>query len=290
MNAPISTYILSIIDHKAHHEIQVGGDVIDLLVDKSYENNLRERNPQLGRVEAVGDDNPYGLIVGDIVAVNHRTFYGNIGDNRAFIVKDHFEMDGKWFFKVLCEQILFKYNNKTPEPLGDTIICTEVSELSELRSEANKDINFYRYKEFGQFGTVLCGDSDLPCGTRVLTLKYAFYLVTLDGMDYFKVKKSEIVGRISGEDIVPVGKYILIEYIEPEKRHAFLDLSFVKKELGVKARILASNTLPISEMINWRTETPSGDVLVFRNQGVEYNGKRLIDIESIIWRFEYEEA
>src|SRR5580698_1041611 len=93
-----SFYLLSMVNHKETYELT---DEVTLHIDKRFENNLRERNPQLGRVECIGDDNPYGLEVGDIVAVNHFTFYGDIGSDKGYILKDHVEVDGVKLFKAV---------------------------------------------------------------------------------------------------------------------------------------------------------------------------------------------
>lgn len=286
MKANPSTYILSPIDHKKTVELTPD---LSIYIDKSYENNLRERNPQLGTVEGICDDNPYNLKVGDIVAVNHRTFYGNIGENKGFIAKDHFEIDGKKYFKVLTEQIFFKYNNKTPELLGAYIICEGVKERVELKMEANKDLNFYRQKEFKQRGTIMYGDEYLPKGTEVLVLKNAFYLITLDRIDYFKVRKDEVVAKIINEEAIPVGKHLVIEYVPEITTHAFLDLSMVKKPNTVKAKVLSGPSLTPKQMIRFKLEgnpVIGETILAWRNQGVEFNGKRIIDSEMIVGVYE----
>jgi hypothetical protein len=105
------TYILSMIDHKS--EIEISGIILTII--NSAQNNFRDRNPQLGKVEFICDtDNPLGLKVGDTVAVNHRTFYtAQAGpQGHRFQYQDHTEYEGVKLFRPLTEHIYFKYNNQ----------------------------------------------------------------------------------------------------------------------------------------------------------------------------------
>lgn len=250
-------YLLSIIDHK--HFVEFSN--ITLQIENSYENNFRERNPQLGRVEAVPEDNFLHLEVGDTVAVNHRTFYyAQIGENKGFVIKDHTVYDGVKLFRVLPEQMFLKYNNKVAEALPGFAICSNVEEKKELHLEPNEG-KFYWTKEFSQRGTC---EQGVHAGKEVLVLKNAFYLITLDKTDYFKVNENEIVAIIEGEEAIPVNGRYMVEY-EEEKSHSFLDLSAVKKPNNVTA-----------------TDENGRKLQVWRNQGVKWGDKYIIDNEMEI--------
>lgn len=285
MKSSPGTYILSMINHKETYEVT---EDIHLFINKSFENNLRDRNPQLGIVEAIcEEDNPYNLIVGDIVAVNHFTFYGDIGKDRSFTLQPHFEYEGKKYFKVLGRNIFFKYNDKTPEIIGDFILCKDVKENDTLNFDPNTG-NFFHTKEFTQEGVISHGNEKYPNGERILVLKSAFYLITLDKIDYFKVKQSEIVAFIKDGQAIPTDRNLLIEYVEKEDNH-FLDLSLMKKDNNVTAKIIKGEIKHPKRIMEWGISDTNiiGMLLrVWRNQGVPYDGKWIIDDEMILWKYE----
>lgn len=254
-----STYILSPINHKENYELSNG---VMLYIDKSFENNLRERNPQLGRVEAVPDNNPLGLAVGDTVAVNHFTFYGDIGKDRAFKIQDHFTIEGVMHFRAVPYQMFFKYNNEVAEPFSDYILC-------EYHIEAEEHFGVY----FGDKKMINCTHGIYE-GSEVLVLNNAMYLITLGRKEYYKVRVDEVV-CVDGN---AVGKYMMIEYL-PEVVHGIFDLSMVKKPNNLSAMVIQST----------HKDVHVGDkVRVYRNQGVGFDTYRLIEEDSII--FIYEEA
>ncbi len=276
-------YLLSMIDHKSTYRL---ADDLEISISKEFENNLRERNPQLGLVEFIPGDNPLELKVGDVVAVNHFTFFGDIGKNKSFNIQDHTVLEDKKIFKVLPRQIYFKYNNETPEPLKDYILCQEV-EIEDTVTYV--DGEFKHEKKWKQTSVVTHGDWK---GKTILVLPNSFYLVTIGKTDYYKVRKDEVVAFIEYGEIVPINKNIVVEYV-PEKEHPFLDLSMVKKPIDVMAKVIKK---PVSDewneivgLIVCGITTPEGDYCqVYRNQGVAYKGYRVVSGDMII--FKYEEA
>lgn len=254
------TYLLSEIDHKS--EIEMSGIILTII--NSSQNNFRDRNPQLGKVEAICEyDNPLQLRVGDIVAVNHRTFYkAQVGpQGHRFQHQDHCDHEGVKLFRPLTEHIYFKYNNKSPELIPGYIICANVEEHDILGFDTNTG-DFLHKKEFKQEGTILVGNDRYPSGALVHVLKYAFYLVTLDKVDYFKVKESEIV-VLDGK---PAPGYFAVEYLEEIKEHPLLDLSHMNK----------------SNMLHAKTD--QGELLyVWGNQGISLDGKQVISEDNVIF-------
>ena len=240
-------YLLSPIDHKS----VING----LIIAKEYENNLRERNPQLGIV--VCDKG--GLKKGDIVAVHHFSFCSEIGKDKSFLWQEHVEHDGKKVFKVPADKIYFKYNNKTPEVLPGFCICKDVEELKSLNMDANTGV-FSWSKRFDKSGYCTHGKY---AGKHVIVKNFAFYLITLDGIDYFKVREDEVV-LADGE---PTEGNHLVEYIE--HKHELFDLSAMRAN-NVRARDVKTGE----------------EMQVWRNNGVEWNGKWVIDNEMIIWMYE----
>lgn len=255
INPHQGTVLLSPIEHKTEANI---GSVI-LQISNQYENNLRERNIQLGRVESEG----HGLIVGDIVACHHFTFYGDVSGNGGFVWQEHFEQDGVKYFRVPISNIYFKYNNKTVEELPGFMVCHDVKELKSLHMDADTG-EFSWNKKFDKVGK--WGEKN------VVVKSFAFYLITLDRVDYFKVREDEVV-LIDGE---PTKGNMVVEYIE-EPPHPFLDLSLVKKPNNVRCRVFKSAYNGISE---------GDELLIWRNNGVEWDGKWVIDEDIIIGIYE----
>ncbi len=292
MKATPQTYILSIIDHKA--QIALSEDVT-IQIDKSFENNLRERNPQLGRVEAVCDENPLGLQVGDIVAVNHFTFYGDIGENKSFTLQPHFDYNGKTHFKVYPRQIYFKYNYRVPEPVGDVILCVGVETKTSVGFDPNSG-QFFHTSEFVQIGTVAYGNGEFKKGDSVLTLRSAMYLITLDRTDYFKVLRREIVAKVVDDTPIPVGDNIVVRYRADEYQNGYSPLLYgtgIQMSNNVMADVIA---VPTGRRVEGMVQmTVSGyaseGVQVYRNQGVPYNDVWVVSApDSVLYAMEKEDS
>lgn len=225
------------IDHKSTYDL----GPVEIQIEKQYENNLRERNPQLGRVEASCGE----LSVGDIVAVNHFVFYGDVGPDKSFTLQPN--CGG--LFRANDRQIFFKYNNGVPEPLNDYILCEWVIEQEE---------HFGVY--FGERKYIRCTHGEYA-GSDILTLPHAMYMVTLDKVDYYKVRKDEVVcvdGRLREG-------YSYIEYL-PEKESLIW---------GAKK---PNTLLALCHEGVYNGET----LLVYRNQGVSFRNGFIIDDEMIV--------
>lgn len=274
-----SNYMLSMVNHKGTYQLT---EDIELKISKDYENNLRERNPQLGRVEAVPEDNPYNLQVGDIVAVNHFTFYGDIGKDRAFNLQEHVEIEGVKLFRVALRQIYFKYNDQIPEPCEDFILCRQIEEETtasgiHLISKPEKNRAIVTHGDWKD--------------KEVLLLDNALYLVTLDRVDYYKVRKDEVVAFIENGDAIPINKNIVVEYV-PEKGHPLFDLSLMKKPNNLMAKVIKKCvSFKWNEDCQMTVEgldyPKDGEYAqVYRNQGVEYNGYRVISGDTILYKYE----
>ena len=275
-----NTYILSPILHK--DEVELSGGVT-LSIDKSYSNNLRDRNPQLGVVEAVNAEaNPLNLTVGDIVAVNHFTFYGDIGANKSFNLQPHVPYEGRNLFKATPTQILFKYNNKIPEAVGDVIICTGVKEREILGFDPNAGAFFHNY-EFEQRGTVLCGGG-FSRGEEVLTLRYAMYLITLDRVDYFKCLRSEIVATVRDGVAYPTDGNFVIEYLPDEYQNGYSPLlvgTGVHIVNNVTARVVAGSCEP-----DLWVQGEANHVQAYRNQGVQLGNQWIVNKDNLVYGYE----
>lgn len=243
-------YILSMIDHKTEYH--------GLIIAKWMDNNLRERNPQLGKVEGICEENSFGLVVGDVVAVHHLTFYGNIGTDKQFTWQDHVEVDGIKYFKTPARNIFFKYSSL--ELLGDTVLCTDVADIKTLKMD-DTDGKFMWDSRFDNKGVL--------DGRRVIVKAWAFYCIEIDQQYFFKVNRDEIVAYL--DPIEPTENCIVVEYL-PEKEHSLFDLSGVKKTNNVKARVVNGNGYYEDGSILW----------VFRNNGVSHDGYWILDVKDEI--------
>lgn len=242
-----NTYLLSPILHKDSYELSDG---TILAIDKSFENNLRERNPQLGRVEAVPDNNWLSLEVGDVVAVNHFTFFGDIGEERGFTMKDHVEVDGVLLFPAVERQMFFRYKKGKAEVLPGHL-------LVEQRIEPIEHFGVY----FGDETNWYCTHG-IYSGKKILTLSNAPYLITLDRTEYWKVREDEVVW-VDGE---VVRDCMVVEYL-PEAKHVLWGVS---KPNNVRVKCISG-------------KLEGEELQVFRNQGVRYgDGWIITDEDQII--------
>ncbi len=277
-----NTYILSPIFHK--DEVELTPDVT-LKVDKSYTNNLRDRNPQLGIVEAICEEaNPLGLTVGDIVCCNHFTFYGDIGANRGFNLQPHVEHEGKLLFKVSPFNIFFKYNGGAVEPLGDIVICTDVAERDILGFNPN-EVTFFHNTEFEQRGKVLCG-TGFEEGDEVLTLRSSMYLIELDRRDYFKCRRSEIVAVVRDGVAYPTEGNFIIEYLPDEYQNGYSPLLWgtgVQVSNNVTARVVSGTCNP--DLVVGRA-VGANLVQAYRNQGVQFGNQWIVNKDNLCYGYQ----
>lgn len=248
MKATNNKYLLSPVLHKDSYQLT---DDIVIAIDKSFENNLRERNPQLGTVEAIPDNNGLNLKVGDIIACNHFTFYGDIGKDKSFTFRDHFEHDGKKYFPATEFQMFFKYNDKTPETLPGYILC-------EYRIEVEEHFGVY----FGEIEKIFCTHGIYE-GKEVIVLKNAMYLITLDKKEYYKVREDEVVWA----DGKVVGNNLLVKLL-PEKQH---EIFTIKTNNQTAVALTALNNIMIGDIIQ-----------IYRNQGIETPSGLVIQEDTVI--------
>ncbi len=246
----VNNYLLSIIDHKSTYELAPG---VALEMQKHLENNLRERNPQMGRVEAIPEPNPLALSVGDVVIVNHFTFYGDIGPDKAFIVQPHLLYEGIRVFRADERQIFFRMlSSGKLECMPDYIIC-------DYRIEAEEHFGVY----FGDRKYVVCTHGEWA-GRECVVLKNAMYLVTVERDNYYKVRKDEVVWV---EGIGVVGDNLLVRLL-PEREH---EIFTVKTNNQTAIALTALGDVMV------------GDVLqIYRNQGMETGDGYVVGSETII--------
>lgn len=261
-------YLLSpIIDHKEKYSL---GD-IEIQIVKNYENNLRSRNCQLGIVEALTEENPLNLCLGDIVFVHHFTFHGDIGANRAFKFNNHIDYEGKKIFRVPAHNIFFKYNDNNIEVVGDTMILEEV--MSPQMSPSGLYLESTQYKDRGR---VIYSSDDTLVGMTVFVDTNALYPLELKDKKYFKVFGKEVVGMIYDDELFPTKGRVLLED-EPDKvLRGDLDLSLAKKETIIKSKVIRSGILSKEECVIKIGDT----VLRARDYGIKYKNQVVVKVED----------
>ena len=261
-------YILSpIIDHKEKYDL--GG--IEIKISKDWENNLRTRNCQLGVVEAIPQLNPLELTLGDIVFVNHFTFHGDIGANRAFTFNDHVVHEGKMLFKVPIRNILFKYNNETIEVVGQIVIVQ--SEDQDKQTPNGISLPETQFKDRGR---VIYSKDESIIGKIVLVERNALYPLELKGLEYNKVFQDEIIAVLDGDEIYPTDGRVVLEDQDDNLSSSILDLSMVKQNNTIRAKIIKTGKL--SRTDEWMK---AGDmVLRFRGGGVKINGQVVVSMDD----------
>ena len=190
------------------------------------------------------------LNVGDIVLVNHFTFYGDIGEDNAFIIKDHILYNGVRVFKATPFQIFFRLNGDLIECMPDYLIC-------DYRVEPEEHFGVY----FGEKKSVHCTHGKYA-GREVVVLKNAMYLITVGKKDYYKVRCDEVVWC----DGV-VGDNLIVELL-PEKQHEIFTLK-TNNQTAV-ALTSCGNIL-------------KGDILqIYRNQGIDTPEGYCIGLETVV--------
>lgn len=260
-------YILSpVLDHK--EKIDLGGQ--EILIVKNYENNLRRRNCQIGVVEAVPQENPLKLKVGDTVFVHHFTFHGDIGQGRSFTLRPHADHEGKKIFRVPVVNIFFKYNDETIEAMGNVVILEEM--YSPSKSSIGLELESKQYKDRGK---VIYAADESIIGKVVFVEPNALYPLEIKNKSYFKIFEDEIVGYFEDDQLYPAKGRVLLQDFEEDTTKNDLDLSLVKKTNSVRATVIRTGQLDEKQHHNeW---IKKGDtVLRFRNYGVKYEGQVIV--------------
>lgn len=260
-------YILSpILDHKEKYDL--GG--IEIYISKEFENNLRQRNCQLGVVEVLTPENPLKLSLGDIVFVNHFTFHGDIGADKSFTLNHHVEYEGKKLFTAEMRDIYFKYNDNKVEALPNFLIV----EGSKSADKTDSGI-FIEQTQYKDRGTIIYADDESMIGKEIYVENYALYPLDLRGEDLYRVNVNDVVGYMENSKFIPANGRVVLEDIE-ELTSSFLDLSMVKKPTTVKSKIIKKG-ICAKEYDNFN----EGDIVLRgRGYGVKYNDHYVVSFDS----------
>lgn len=252
-------YLLEgILDHKETYTLDNG---VMLHIPKDFENNLRERNPQLGRVCAMPEENTLKLKVNDLVCVNHFCFFGGITAGRGYELQNHVTHEGKKLFPVNLDDIYFKYNDKVPEPLEGIILCKSF-ESPALSGAILLIPAIYEDRAIVTHGRW--------ARETVLVKSHALYPIELDKITYLRVRESEIVAIINDDgSLTPIEGNLVIEDLPEEQiRESGIFVGDAKLTNTIKCKVILS----ACEGYN------AGDTVVgWRKLGVPYGNYRVVN-------------
>lgn len=262
--------IKGVLDHKENYELEGG---ITLKIDKSWDNNLRTRNSQLGIVAQVPDGNPLKLREGDMVVVHHFSFHGDVAANKGFELRQHIVHNGELLFVVDQDRIFARYNNKTIEPIGEFVFAQHITRPpnpfgliipDHLNIEQNKAL-------------VLFGNTDIHEGDVVVFPENSMYEITLDKVTYQRINKRDIFGYIRYGVLVPYREYFIAKDL-PAKNDGPIDLSLAKP------RGVTSEALEIGA--DCKYIAPGERVYRGLNSGLKYEDKVLLNDDHIHFKIE----
>lgn len=254
-------YLLEgILDQKEKYTFENG---VELYLCPEYENNLRKRNPQLGIVRCIPQDNPMKLELGETIVVNHYCFYGDVADNKGYTVQPHIKHEGKMLFPIQPRDMYFKYKDGKPEPLDGIVIC----ETFDSPSEHNGlELIPFTYKDRAK---VISGSVMVPTGSTVLVKPNALYEIEIDKIKYYRLREEDCVALL-GDDIALLNGFMIIEDL-PDEYKTDIDLLGAKLNNTVKSKIIKSSVEGYNE----------GDTVIgWRNTGVKYEDYRFVNLRD----------
>jgi len=177
-------------DHKQFHQFSNGEKIV---LETKYNENLRERNQQLGFVMA--DVPSLGLKKDDTVVVQHFQFMDHSGDVAESVLK----VDGKPIAFVPHYEIYYRIVDGKMEPVGEFLIAKEIPK-SQLTTSL--DLTFTDLSEPEMEEVIVeivavnkTNKLNLKQGDRVCLIeKYCVYRVEHNKETYARIRESEIVG------------------------------------------------------------------------------------------------
>lgn len=179
--------------HKQFHQFS-NGDQIQL--ETKYNENLRERNQQLGFVAA--DNESLGLKKGDKVVVQHFQFMDHSGNVAESVLK----VDGEPIAFCPSWEIYYKVEDGKMVPLGEFLIAKEipVGQLTTSLDLQLTDLSEPLMEEVKVEIVAVNAENklDLRVGDCVYLLeKYCKYKIQHEGVEYLRIRDEEIVGVIT---------------------------------------------------------------------------------------------
>lgn len=253
------------LNHKEEYELDNG---TTLYIAKEYENNLLERNCQIGYIRGIPEDNPYNLKIGDEVFVHHMVFFGEIAEHTKSYTynPDHFPYDDKLLFKCELQDMYFKLNGEEIIPLGDILLMDPIVE-EDIRSGIY--LGEVKHKDIAK---VINGNGYFNDGEILFVEKNSLYPITINKQKYFRLRANLVMGVTNGDELIPTKGRIVVKDIVEERTHSFLDLSMMKEEKFIKAKVIATSGVRYMN---------KGDIILrAKSGGLVYKDKIVLTVEG----------
>lgn len=172
-------------------------DEVELEIENKFNKNLRERNPQVGIVEAVFDECK-DLKVGDRVLIHHFTFNDGNGDPVTPVVV----VGGQPMYHVPYSECFYTLdeNGEVERPVGDYVLCISEQEPEPEQTAGGVFIpqtaTSHRKQRDQRDLTVLhAGNSPHVKVGDIIRANY-HYEITINKNKYIRVREENILGVI----------------------------------------------------------------------------------------------
>lgn len=259
--------------HKEHYQLT---DDVAIYIAKEFENNLRERNPQVAYVEGIPEDNPLNLMYGDKVFVNHMVFFGEIGkDSPEYILQPHVTHKFEKLFPCLIKDIYFKIceemvGSDQLEPIDGILLMNPITD-----EEVTASGIFVGEKERKDVATVINGKGRYVQSETLLVETNALYPFIYEKVKYFRLRESEVMGVVFGGILLPANDRILVENLDSEAKESLIDLSMVKGVEDIKSLVIAVG----DNILDYK----DGDTVLRRkSRGVKHGKYFVITVQGIL--------
>lgn len=146
---------------------------------------------------------------------------------------------------------------------------------------------------------------DIYVGDEVVTIDEAQYTLKYEDKKYIKLRESEIIAKVVDGKVIPLNKYLLVEYCEePDaKLQAENDYKAHTKDVAIKHRLfvpgidfeptkpkkeVTAKLLEIGDSVNkYELDAEVNDMLVInRNRGLLLpDGKWIINLDAILFTY-----
>lgn len=213
---PLLPYVLCKADMEQKKIVHLS-DEVDIYIDNKYNENLRERNPNIAYVVYSNDTDKFKgydkgqvfnnkLVPGDKVYLQHFQLLGHSNESLAMAE----DVSGDELFLVDLREVYFKVVNNEPVMLSNYMLC-EYEEISDrlpsgllipamaeeniLRNELKRAVVRYISDEVSD---------KIKVGDVILFEKHADYRLTFNGKEYLKMSSTEVLAKIQDNKILAV--------------------------------------------------------------------------------------
>ena len=176
-------------DHKQFHQFSNGEKIV---LETKYNENLRERNQQLGFVMA--DVPSMGLKKDDTVVVQHFQFMDHSGD----VAENVLNVDGEPIAFCPVWEIYYKIEDGQMEPVGEFLIAKEIPK-GQLTTSLDLEFTDLSEPEMEEVIVEVVAVNktnklNLKVGQRVVLIeKYCKYKILHEKVEFLRIREEEVV-------------------------------------------------------------------------------------------------